>query len=323
MKIHTKKGLININEIIIGDEILTTNGYKAVNIINFLGKQKIFKIKTENGFIKSYKNQKFAIKKDNNFIWKNAEELKNGDFLITTRIPIEGSDIKLPFIINNSNRKDRINIPDFNGEISWLFGFFYGNGIILNNSIKVITNNISLLDKCIKYFSYFGENIHTIIDKNKIDNIYSIELISKNLTNYFKDYFKSDDIPYFINETCLANRREYIKGVLSSKINNNYNITSNSTNNWLYSFHILCFSCGFETKYVELKNSQKLIFESSYSINLINDININNNDNIKYIYNKIDLVFEENNEIDIYDINVIDNQEYFFNGHLCHSSIVI
>ena len=317
-KIHTKKGLVSIEEIIIGDDVLTSNGYKTVNKIFYIGKQKIINIKTNNGFIKCSKNHKLAIKNDNNFIWKPAEELKKGDFLLTTNIAIEGSDIKLPNVTNNSNRKDRITIPNFNSEISWLFGFFCGNGLILDNSVKIYAENLAFLDKVIKYFSYFGENIHTIVEKNKIDNIYSIELISQNLTKFFREYI-SNDISYFINETSLSNRIEYIKGVLSSKINNNYTITQPLNNKWIYSFHLLCYSCGFETKFIKLKESQRVVFENANVINIINGNKPN--DTEKYILCNIEYLIEEDNkEYDIYDLSVLDNNEYYSNGYLCHNS---
>ena len=329
-KIFTRKGLINIEDIIIGDDVLTSDGTYS-KVIDFItqGKQKIVKIKTEHGYFKCTREHKMAVYNNNNtYIWKKAKDLKPNDVLLTTRVGLIGDNtLKLLPIENNLNRKDRINIPDFTKDVAWFFGFFYGNGSINNNSIKITVNNEILLEKCKSVIKKFGDNIHIIIDINKIDNIYSIECVSDNLTKYFNNYIKCNDIYYFINETSFDNRLEYIRGVIESymceKNDNIFIISQNNFNNWMRSFQILCYSCGFETKFVELKDKYKLYIDSDHSISVIK-INIDIENTTKFIQSKIINISEDDfTEYDTYDITVRDKHEFYCDGYLTHNSALI
>ena len=327
-KVFTKNGLINIEDIIVGDEALTTDGYRKIISFANQGKQKIVKIKTENGFFRCTKNHRMAVYINNSYIWKTAEELKPDDLLITNRDCIIGSKIKLPPCCNQ-NRKDRINIPEFTKDIAWLFGFFYGNGCcnIANNSINILCYNEEILNKIKKIFTEFGNNIRTITDIDRLNNIYKLELISSNLTNYFITYIKNNDIVYFINETTYENRIEYIRGIISSKlcsIRTPYYSISTENNNfkWLRSFQTLCYSCGFESKYIETKIGFKLVIDSEHSINIIEDKSIECNNNI-YTTSKISYITNEEEEVNTYDIEVEDKHEFFCDGYLTHNSALI
>ena len=330
-KVFTKKGLVNIEDIITGDEALTTDGYRKITNYFNQGKQKIVKIKTENGYFRCTKNHRMAVYvNNNNYVWKMAEELKPDDLLITNKDYIIGSDIKLP-PCNNSNRRDRINIPEFTKDIAWLFGYFIGNGYIDNTTtikkLKICCYNEENFNKVKEILVKFGENIRTITDIDKINNNYFIELVSLNLLNYFNDNVKTNDIMYFINETTYENRIEYIRGVLNSKYCSiktpYYSITTDNNNSkWLRSFQTLCYSCGFESKYIETKSGYKLIIDNINSINIINDKTIEC-DNYEYATSKIISITNEENEVETYDIEVEDKHEFFCDGYLTHNSALI
>lgn len=315
-KVHTKNGLINIEDIIVGDEALTTDGYyKITDVIN-QGKQKVVKINTDNGYFCCTKNHKMAIydKTNGGYNWKSVENLKKDDMLLNPKTSIEGNpDIKLPPANNNHIRKDRINIPEFDVDIAWLFGYCYGSATLsyVNNCNKIIIcfKDEELLNKTKKILDKFSSNIHIIININRFSNSYLIELLSDNLMCYFREYIKSFDIPYFINETTVTNRIAYINGVIDSDItsktsNNITTITDiNFTNKWTRSFQTLCYSCGIQTQLVILKNSHKIIM---------------NNTNTSFTTKIISII--DNQEEDTYDITVDNKHEFFCDGYLTHNS---
>ncbi len=83
-KVHTKNGLINIEDIIIGDEVQTTHGYKKVKNCFVQGHQDIYSIPTTTGNFRCTKNHKMAKYNEelNNYDWVTAEELDIPDHLI-------------------------------------------------------------------------------------------------------------------------------------------------------------------------------------------------------------------------------------------------
>lgn len=85
--VHTNSGKIPIEEIRIGMEVLTNDGYKpVVNTFN-QGGQQLSKIKTQNGYFECTPNHRMAVLTGfKEFIWVEAQDLKEGDKLISDSI---------------------------------------------------------------------------------------------------------------------------------------------------------------------------------------------------------------------------------------------
>jgi len=341
-KVHTKQGLINIEDIIIGDEVLTTNGYKKVKNVFKQGVQEVSKITTENGEFKCTKNHKMAIynKDVNDYTWITTDKLKKGDYLITTKTPIDGNlNIKLPSF-DYTNRLDRINTPDFTYDISWFFGFMCNNCLFNKDKGSIVINCISydILKKINKTIDLFGTSLRIITDIDINNNKYLLKIISKNFYNYIEKYFYNQ-IPYFINETSYNNRIGFIVGIMESNITymtNEYikieNITSDK---YAKDLSVLLYSCGVNNK---LFNNSILI-NDIYNISILKHYKLinkkypsidikDNKHEVKIINNtKIDLVEVDNVVYDdiyeTYDIEVDDIHEFFCNGYLTHNSALI
>jgi hypothetical protein len=320
-KVHTRKGLIKIEDIIVGDEALTTEGYCKISAVFEQGTQKLLRINTDNGYFRCTKNHKMAIYNSNsNYTWKNAGELKKDDILINPNSLIEGnSEIKLPPAMN-ATRRDRINIPNLHTEISWFFGYFYGNGEVFYDKIVVYFNDEDLLNRTIDTINKFNSNIRIVIDIDRNNNNYKIEVYSHNLSNYLGTYAKNiSDIPYFIDETTASNRFAYIEGVINSRLattseNNIITIKDNNLNKWSRSFQTLCYSCNVQSQLITLKQSQ-VVNINNY--NLYNNIN-----NINATTSKIINIVEDCEE-QTYDITVDTKHEFFCDGYLTHNSALI
>jgi ribonucleotide reductase alpha subunit len=335
-KVHTKNGLINIEDIIVGDEVLTTHGYKKVENKFIQGIQPVFTITTSKGNFQCTKNHKMAVLNDNyNYEWKEAGTLAPNNKLILTREPIIGNDNIILPSIEFTNRRDRLIAPKLTEEISWFFGFLVSGAIILKPSLRINCRDYKQLKKISKIIKKFGENLGLIITTDKINNNYNIELTASNFINYINNYIKSNSIPYFINETSLNNRLSYITGVIDGyKIKYEDNIIiQGQPMSFLNDLNNLLYSCGIECK----KTLTNLIINDIQSLKLINQnnyldsniiINTDKINNIIQINNIICstaevLEFKYSNDIETYDIEVEGVHEFFCNGYLTHNSALI
>jgi len=335
-KVHTKNGLINIEDIIVGDEVLTTHGYKKVENKFIQGIQPVFTITTSKGNFQCTKNHKMAVLNDNyNYEWKEAGTLAPNNKLILTREPIIGNDNIILPSIEFTNRRDRLIAPKLTEEISWFFGFLVSGAIILKPSLRINCRDYKQLKKISNIIKKFGENLGLIITTDKINNNYNIELTASNFINYINNYIKSNSIPYFINETSLNNRLSYITGVIDGyKIKYEDNIIiQGQPMSFLNDLNNLLYSCGIECK----KTLTNLIINDIQSLKLINQnnyldsniiINTDKINNIIQINNIICstaevLEFKYSNDIETYDIEVEGVHEFFCNGYLTHNSALI
>jgi ribonucleotide reductase alpha subunit len=335
-KVHTKNGLINIEDIIVGDEVLTTCGYKRVEHKFIQGVQPVFSITTSKGNFQCTKNHKMAVMNDNyTYEWKEAGTLTSNNKLILTREPIIGNDnITLPSF-EFTNRRDRILVPNLTADISWFFGFLVSGSINLKPALKINCKDYKQLKKISNIIKKFGENISLVITTDKINNIYSIEINATNFNNYINNYIKFNSIPYFINETTLNNRLSYITGVIDgykNKYEDNITIQVQPVS-FLNDLNNLLYSCGIECKKTATNliindiQSLKLIKENNYldsSINITND-KINNTIQINNIVCSTAevLEFKYLNDLETYDIEVEGVHEFFCNGYLTHNSALI
>jgi ribonucleotide reductase alpha subunit len=342
-KVHTKNGLINIEDIVIGDEVFTTKGYKKVKNVFNQGHQDIFKIDTDYTSFKCTKNHKMPVYNENNnsYSWVIAEKLKKGDKLILTKTKIEGnSNIKLPSF-NFTNRKDRIICPDFNYDIAYLFGYISNNcysndkdkSLIINcSSLELLTHIKNIIDK-------FGPALRLVTDIDKNNNIFTLKIISTNFYSYIKLYL-INNIPYFINETSYNNRIGFIIGILESNkckiIENSIIIENLSSEYYIKELSNILYSCGFVNKI----NNSTIIIDDILTINKLKqynlisksypNININIDINNNKIINDINIeiaTVKDNISYDdsylTYDIEVDEIHEFFCNGFLTHNSALI
>jgi len=343
-KIHTNKGLINIEDIIIGDQVLTTKGYRKVKNIFDQGDQEICEIPTNNGCFKCTSNHKMACydEEKKNYYWKTADELIKGDKLILINAPTDGNfNMKLPSF-QYETRKDRIIPPELNFDISYLFGYLNTINTTFdeeNFTININCMTYELLLKLIDIINKFKNTLRIITDIDRINNNYLISIVSKNFYFYIKTHF-NQKIPYFINEASIIVRLGFIIGLFESKMTKIYDndefkaITIDFTNHFFASeCSNLLFSCGIINKL----NKCHLIIDDNYSIDYLAKYKLFNNsypliiekdqplyiNNLKIKLTEVEDYIKIGSQQKTFDIEVEEMHEFFCNGYLTHNSALI
>ena len=337
-KVHTKNGLINIEDIIVGDEVLTTHGYKRVENKFVQGVQKVVSVTTNKGDFICTRNHKMAIlDSKNGYSWVEAENLKINNKLILTKTAIEGTEnISMPSI-EFTTRKDRLTVPKLTQKLSWFFGFLVtGANMVNKQTLKISARDYQQLKKISKIIKEFGDNISLTTTTDKANNIYTIEISSQNFINYINNYIKSNTISYFINETTLNNRISYISGVIdgmNNKFENGIVTINTLTEVYNNDLNNLVYSTGMECR----KNKLSLVINDTQSLEILNnninlDTTIKINEDIKTNNIKINQVDCSTTEVidmktldsvETYDIEVDEVHEFFCNGYLTHNSALI
>ena len=338
-KVHTKVGLINIEDILIGDEVLTSKGYARVANKFIQGKQDVYKISTNKGDFKGTLNHKMITydKNTDEYVWKTIGELKIGDKLVNTKTKIDGNcKTELPSF-DFSNRLNRIITPTFTNDIAWLFGFISGN--FVNNDKETIQFKLKsheLSKKIIKILEYFGTSLRIITDTDINNNNYQIKIISKHFYDYINKYFVNE-IPYFINETTYNNRMSFITGLFESNMctmyDNYIKLDKFNTESFKKDISILLYSCGIEHKF---DDKNMIIIDNLTDLGYLNNQEFYTkkfptiiNNQKTYKLNSMNVGIADIQEIklygfcDTYDIEVENIHEFFCDGFLTHNSALI
>ena len=116
--IHTEDGLIPIEKIIPGMKAYTSSGLSEISELVEQGEQEVICVSTELGLFKCTEKHKIAIINGiNNYSWKCANELIDGDYLVFPDHVIKGIDI----IVYEDD-----NVVKIDQHFGWIVGYLNG-----------------------------------------------------------------------------------------------------------------------------------------------------------------------------------------------------
>lgn len=269
-QVHTDKGLIPIENMKVGDLVLTSDGLHPVTNIYKQGIQKTIKIITEDGEFECTPNHRMAIfDGTDSYVWKTAGSLKEGDRLISSRTQITGQKLSLPewtyLYSANSTTCKPIQVPDLDEDMSWFIGVFQGDGYTYPNyekngfnayvSLKFQLNELCIAEKAKKQLERFGNELHVTLKKTQNENSYTVHCQSKQLAWYFDKHVKQANkplnVPDYIKNNMPDIRIAYICGILDadgSAINRPLEVVKSVYPDWVKQLQCLLYSCGIESR---------------------------------------------------------------------------
>lgn len=232
--VHTSRGLVPIESVEVGDEVVTYGAPSKVLANMDQGVQRTNVVRTEIGQLEATPNHRVATVKSiyGDVEWKRVDELTPGDKLIFPRKVAPGRRTHFPPFSymkpENSTTCVDITVPELDTDSAWLLGLFLGDGYVYPNfknngrngyvSIACDPGNREVVERAVAQLERFGVKA-TPKEGFKDDRCVKITAISKQLAWYlsqFKTANETISVPDFIKESTPEIRAAFLAGVLDS-----------------------------------------------------------------------------------------------------------
>lgn len=232
--VHLKRGLVPIEQVQVGDMVLTADGYSPVAENVQQGVQRVVTINTQMGPFRCTDKHRIAVMTGiGRYEWKRARQLKPGDRMVFVDAIVPGSDTVLPGYSNFSTRGNALAVPGLSAEVAWFIGSVHGDGYVypgrsyMNRkhhgaSVMIAVNcdeyHDGIVAKIEAGFSAFG--FHNVGEQPSKDNCHKVRVISRQLSDYFYKHFKQARTPLGVPECIRMARSDiraaYLAGLLDS-----------------------------------------------------------------------------------------------------------
>jgi len=231
--VHTKKGLLKIEDLKAGMMAKTSTGYDKITEVVYQGKQNTITIQTIIGDLKCTPKHRVAkLTSPTEYTWVYAKDLKENDLLVFVASETDGIKTKLPDWTyekpkHSTTCKD-ITIPDLDHDMAWFFGLLHGDGYVAPNfdkngfnahiSVACAPDNNEIVLRCREQIKRFGVNINIVPPKIG-DRSTKIRSQSKQLAWYLSQFKMPREpivIPDFIMNGKTDLRAAYLAGLLDA-----------------------------------------------------------------------------------------------------------
>lgn len=231
--IHLKRGLVPIESVQVGDEVLTSNGYYPVAENIAQGPQKILSIDTQMGQFRCTAQHRIAVLTGiGQYEWKRAKDLQQNDRMVFVDEVIPGVDTVLPEWSDMSKRSKSLVIPSLTPVVAWFLGALHVDGYVYRDrehkgkkyqraGVMIPINQDeyydALLSKIQDGFAAFGFEAHEQPSK---DNCRRFLVTNRQFANYLFKHFKQPRtelvVPECIRLAKVELRAAYLAGLLDS-----------------------------------------------------------------------------------------------------------
>jgi ribonucleotide reductase, class II len=319
--VHTECGLIPIENVKSGMNVLTTDGYHCVKNTFVQGEQKLIKIITEDGEFKCTPNHKMPVLvSQSKYIWKEASTLETEDRLLTSRMITNGVVTSLPCW------DGEITVPELDEDMGWFIGLFQGGNCYIC---------LDVAEKAKTQLQRFGVGLDITIERNG-EECY-IVASNRELALYIENIKYSNTIPDFILQASPQIRLAYVSGLCDSNRGVSASASTIQVLSTVYEsmakgVQNLLYSCGIESRYnadsSELSRfyvnlitlrSQKEFSEIPTLMKSFGNIDSYDREEGKWCPVKVLKIIECDVE-ETFDIEVDTVHEFFCNGYLTHNS---
>jgi intein/homing endonuclease len=328
-KITTVRGLVDIQDIRVGDLVLTLSGYKKVYDVIQQDIHNVIKIITITGhYIYCTKNHKIAVKRKNNgYVWKQAYTLTSKDELFVGHPAISGTLTTLPHRIYKNTT-----IPTIDIELAWFLGVLLVAGKVVLNTISITFCESAncIIPDIVQQLKRFNPSITFETTNIEALSLTKLSCSDAELVLYFTTLLTN--IPDVLLQSSLFIKYAFISGILDVRyINNKVDVTlfRSQSESIARSLHLLITSIGVATL-LYLKNTYYVIKINRYALNhvakychnpkfyntsirrtILNSISARRS-YVSTVYN----IEQTNIEDETWDLSVEDNHQFYADGIL-------
>ena len=292
--VHLKRGLTPIEQVQVGDLVLTSDGYHPVAEQVRQGVQRVITIQTQMGPFRCTAKHRVAVLNGvGTYEWKRAFQLCVGDKMVFVDSIIPGSNTVLPGYNDTSSRGSKLTIPGLTTDVAWFLGIIHGDGYVYPGriyrnrkhhgaSVMIPINQDeyydAILQKVNEGFSAFG--FHNPGQQPSTDNCKKIRVISRKLSQYLYANIKRArtplEVPECIRLAVPEIRAAYLAGLLDSDGSTKNRPTTLITsvyNDFLRQVQAVYSSLGIPTK-LRLRKEADHTGQAKWELSLVGDFAI-------------------------------------------------
>ncbi len=292
--IHLKRGLTPIENVQVGDLVLTADGYYPVAENVYQGTQSVITINSQLGQFRCTGKHRIAVMTGiGEYAWKRANQLIPGDKMVFVDSVVPGTNTVLPGYSNMSSRGKSLVIPGLTGDIAWFIGMIHGDGYVYDGrpyknrkrhgaSVSISFNkdeyHDQILAKVGDAFASFGCVPH---NHKSEDNSHKLRVISSKLSEYFYKHFKQARKPLNVPECIRLGtpdiRAAYLAGLLDSDGSTKNRPTTLVTSvyrDFIRQVQAVYSSLGIPTK-LKLRQQESGREQAKWELNLVGMFAIN------------------------------------------------
>jgi intein/homing endonuclease len=288
--IHLKRGLVPIEQVQVGDLVLTQDGYHPITENVYQGTQRVVTIKNQMGQFRCTDRHRIAVMTSfGRYDWKRANQLVPGDRMVFVNEMIDGTDTILPAYNDPSTRGHKLVIPSLTTEVAWFIGAIHGDGYVhpgrVYNGRQRHGASLSIAINQDEYYDGISElarrgfaafNCDPKIQPSQ-DNCIKLRVVSRQLATYFYRYFKQAKTPLGVPECIRLGlpriRAAYLAGLLDtdgSTKNRPTTLVVSVYYDFLRQVQAVYASLGIPTK-LRLRKKQDDAGQAKWDLSLVGD----------------------------------------------------
>ncbi|KAI3656320.1 hypothetical protein MP638_006524 [Amoeboaphelidium occidentale] len=344
--VHTRRGLVPIRDVKVGLDVMTSSG-KYQKVVNWFdqGPREMVKITTEDGYFICTPNHRMPVLTGTDtYVWVEAELLQPSDYLITSRMEIEGRKTRLPAF---NSTKAPLQLDD---DLAWFIGYLQGSlnaetDVSMEDTITFSFKSSALAEKAKKQLARIDPNVK-MSAKDTNDRPFELTLsVDEDVSEYLHDLMhmlKSESVPEFILLAKSSKKWAYVSGFMDIHACSEASsspIMCHQDEAFVRQVQILLYSCGIEAKlacrdeqshvfslYASTERSKRLlnlVRTGSAKLLTLNQDLYDGVDQARLRPCKVVRVEPLDNIMYTYDIQVETDEEFYCDGYLTHNTAEI
>jgi ribonucleoside-diphosphate reductase alpha chain len=234
-KVMTKRGMIELSQILPGDDILTDEGFFGVEALHNNGRQIVYRVSTQRGYTitGTGEHKLLVVDISGDYVWREIKKLKRGDWIILKPGHWFGGNTRLPeyqfreksYLNSDCFRPQKVKLPNqLTPELSELIGMYIGDGANHRDGIRFSISDTDDPDliKRIEEISLKVFNKKTTVAKGRREGSVELAILSVIVKDWFKKVgilkisSRKAKIPKVIFESTEENVCAFLRGLFST-----------------------------------------------------------------------------------------------------------